>query len=66
MDHEVKYPNLAAEMAKRGEKQQAIAKLLGLTIATISRKLSGKISWTIEEVEKLCDHYGKDYYTLFK
>ena len=63
---EIKFPELLAEMARRGETQETIAKLLGLTRATISRKLSGKIEWTIGEIEILCEYYGKDYYQLFK
>lgn len=62
---EVKYPNLAGEMAKNGENQTILAELLGLSKPTISRKLSGQTDWTIGEVEKLCEHYGKDYYQLF-
>ena len=62
---EVKYPNLAGEMAKNGENQTTLAELLGLSKPTISRKLSGQTDWTIGEVEKLCEHYGKDYYQLF-
>lgn len=66
MEKTIKFPNLLGEMAKRGETQESIAKLLGHTRATISRKMNGKSEWTIEEVEKLCEYYNKDYYTLFK
>lgn len=62
----VKYPNLAAEMARNGENQKTIADLLNLTQATISRKLAGLVDWSIGEVEVVCEHYGKDYYQLFK
>lgn len=62
----VKYPELASEMAKRGEKQKVLAKLLDVTPACISRKLAGKTEWTISEVEKLCKYYNKDFYELFK
>lgn len=62
----VKYPNLVAEMARNGENQKTIADLLNLTQATISRKLAGLVDWSIGEVEVVCEHYGKDYYQLFK
>lgn len=62
----IKYPNLLAEMARRGEKQKTIAKLLGIAIPTICRKLSGQSNFSISEVEILCEHFGKDYYELFK
>lgn len=66
MENSVKYPNLRAEMAKRGDTQKTLAELLGLTIATISRKLAGKVVWSLGEVDIICEHYGKNYYELFK
>lgn len=63
---EVKYPGLIGEMARCGEKQKAIAKLLGITESSVSRRLLGKKEWSIGEIEKICEHYGKDYYELFK
>ena len=61
------YAELVGEMAKRGETQEDLAKVIGINSATsISRRLSGEIEWSIGEVEKLCEYYGKDYYTLFK
>lgn len=60
------YLELIAEMAKRGETRRSIAKLLGISNATVSRKLSNETEWTISEIEKLCDFFGKDYYELFK
>lgn len=62
----VKYPNLLAEMARKGESQKDLANLLDLTNASISRKLAGITHWSIEEVEKICEYYKKDYYELFK
>lgn len=62
----VKYPELTGEMAKHGDTQKDVAKLLGITYASVSRRLSGEIQWTIGDIEKLCKHYNKDYYELFK
>ena len=62
----VKYPNLVAEMARRGERQKVIAELLGVAVPTVCRKLSGQIGFSISEIEILCEHFGKDYYELFK
>jgi transcriptional regulator with XRE-family HTH domain len=62
----LKYPNLLAEMKKRGETQDHISELLGLSRTTVNLGLSGKREWTISEIEKLCEHYQKDYYELFK
>lgn len=63
---EVKYPGLLAEMAKHGDKQKSLAKLLGLSAPSISKRLLGKKEWSIGEIEKICEYYGKDYYELFK
>lgn len=61
----VKYPELVAEMARRGHNQNTLATLLQLSESSISRRLSGEIPWTIEEVEIVCNFYNKDYYELF-
>lgn len=60
------YPGLVGEMARCGETQEDLSKLLGLRRETISRKISGRFEWTISEIDILCDHYKKDYYQLFK
>ena len=61
-----KYPNLVAEMARRGETQRTISKLLNLTNNSVHRKMTGKSEWTISEIEKLCEYFNKDYDELFK
>lgn len=62
----VKYPGLVGEIARRGDTQETLAKLLGLSTAAICRKFSGQREWSISEIEKICDYYNKDYYELFK
>jgi transcriptional regulator with XRE-family HTH domain len=62
----VKFPNLAAEMARNGETQKDLVELLKTNKSTISRKMSGITQWTIADVEIICEHYKKDYYELFK
>lgn len=62
----IKYPELVAEMARKGKTQKEVAKLLGLAHPSISRRLSGEIEWSIGEIDKLCEYFGKDYYELFK
>lgn len=62
----VLYPNLVGEMAKCGDTQEVLAKLLNLPRGSISRRLSGETEWSISEIDKICNHYGKDYYELFK
>lgn len=62
----VKYPNLLAEMARQGETRKKLGELLGLPAPSITKRLSGDTEWSISEIEKICEHYGKDYYELFK
>ncbi len=60
------YPGLVAEMAKRGETQEVLSKLLGLRRESISRRMTGKLEWSISEIDKICEYYKKDFYELFK
>lgn len=60
------YPELIGEIAKHGESNKSIAKLLGITDVSVGRKLSGKSKWNISEIEILCNFFNKDYYELFK
>lgn len=62
----VKYPELAGEMAKHGDTQTTLAKLLNLPNPSICRRLSGETEWSISEIEKICKYYKKNYYELFK
>ena len=64
-EHEIKYPNLRAEMARKGITQTMIAKLLGVSDPTIFRKFSGRTDWTLGEIEAICEYLQKDYYHLF-
>lgn len=64
--NKLKYPELVAEMAKHGDTQKTIAKLLGISNVSVCRRFSGKKEWSISEVDKICEHYNKNYYELFK
>jgi len=64
--HEIKYPNLEVEMSRNGDTQKKLADLLNITQQTVSKKLAGKVDWTIGEIEIICEHYNKNYYELFK
>lgn len=63
---QIKYPVLVGEMAKRGDTQRELAKLLGINKNSISKRFSGKVQWSKNEIDKICEFYGKDYYELFK
>ena len=62
----IKYPNLLAEIRRRGETQDDIAKLLNIARTTVNIKLQGKRDWTISEIETICNHFEMGYYDLFK
>lgn len=61
----VKYPNLSAEMARRGDTYSTLAILLGISVSAAARRLNGSVEWTKSEIDTLCDHYEKDYDYLF-
>ena len=60
------YPELVGEMAKRGESQNTLAELLGTTYWAIHRRMLGVTEWTMSEIDKVCEYYGKSYDDLFK
>lgn len=64
--HIVKYPELEAEMAKRGDSQKDLADKLQLNAASVSRRLSGEKEWKITEIKKVCEIYNKTFCELFK
>lgn len=43
------YPNLRAEMARKGLTGKELAKVAGMTNATFSQKCNGKYSFTLDE-----------------
>lgn len=61
-----KYPNIIIEMARNGETQERLGKILGLNRMTVGQKLMGNYDWSISEIEAICNHYQKNYYELFK
>lgn len=62
----IEYPQLAGEMAKHGDTQKSLGILLGITYASVCRRMSGRTEWTISEIDKLCEYYHKNYDELFK
>lgn len=62
----IKYPGLVSEMARCGDTQKTISKLIGRTVSNVCLRFTGKKEWTIGEIEKICDYYGKTYEELFK
>lgn len=50
--------NIRALMARRGIKQPQIMALLGLSQPAVSRRLSGQLSWNIDELERIGGAFG--------
>ena len=61
----MKYPNLRAEMARRGMKQKDLATLLGVTEATASRWLTGSRSMKLEEAKTIANELNERMDYLF-
>jgi plasmid maintenance system antidote protein VapI len=55
------YMNLKAEMARKGIKNEEIAKLLGVHRNSIYNKITGPNSFTIEESMKIRDTYFQEF-----
>lgn len=56
----VAYPNLAAEIAKRGIKKNAIAKRLGICDKALCNKLKGRTPFTWPEVRTIRNEFFPD------
>ena len=47
------YPNVKAEIARKGLTLDAIAKAIGISLTTLSQKLNGKYPITLNEAKKI-------------
>lgn len=63
---EVKFPELAAEMARHGENLKSISKVISTTKASASRKMTGKSDWKLKEAFAISKYYNKTIEELFK
>lgn len=59
------YPGLMAELARQGITLTELAKMLGMHIQKLQRRLSGQTAWGIEDIEAICNILNKNYYELF-
>lgn len=49
----------------RGDSQEDIARVLGITRPAVTARLSGRTRWTVAEVEALANHYGVEVSAFF-
>ena len=64
-NNKIKFSGLLSEMARKGDTYSTLSNLLNISESSISRRFSGEIEWTINEIEIINNHYKKDYYELF-
>lgn len=62
----LKYPNLLAEIARKGETYESLATLLNISVSAVARRMNGSVEWSKSEIDTLCDHFSKDYDYLFR
>lgn len=60
------YQEIIHQMKKHKETQQDLADLLQLNVSQISRKISGYIDWSTNEIRILCKHYNMKFEKLFR
>lgn len=60
------YLNIIKEIKRTGDTQRNLSRILGVSELTFRKKLAGITQWTIDEIDKLCNHFDMDYYELFK
>ncbi len=56
----MRYPNLEAELKRHGLTREKLSELLGINISTVSSKLTGKSSISIEEAKKIAAAIGEN------
>lgn len=59
------YPNLRAELTRRGYTYDDLGKVIGLKGSAVSLKLNGKRDFDILEVKKICEHFNMSFEELF-
>lgn len=54
------YPNVRAELARKGATLTKLAEYLGINLSTLSLKFNGKSEWSFAEVLKVKEFLGTD------
>lgn len=60
------FPEIRAAMARNGDRQEDLARHLGMSVSQVSRRLSGIVEWSDSEIRKVCERYGQPYEKLFE
>lgn len=59
------FPEIEAELARRGESYEILGLGIGLTKQSVQRRMSGATPWTLPEIKATCEYFGKSFYELF-
>lgn len=59
------YPNLRAEMARRGETVEDLADLLGITRPAMNLKINKKTGFNQKQIGLIISHFDEPYEYLF-
>lgn len=57
--------NVKAELARRGKTQRDLADLLGLSTQAISRRLTGRLPFDVDELSAVAAYLGMPVASLF-
>ena len=60
------YPNLLAELTRNGYSYHAFAKVLGISVPSLSNKMNGKTDFTLREAMEIMDLFNLKIRYLFE
>ena len=55
----VKYPNLTRALKEQDLTQAQFALILGISKATLQRRLNGESEWKLHEVAQICQYFER-------
>ena len=59
------YPNIEAERARNNETDMDVARVLGMSRQSYQSRKYGQSKFYKDEIDVLCEHFGKSYEYLF-
>lgn len=62
---DVKFPNLRAELARRGWSDKYLGEQLDLTQSQICKRMNGSCEFSMSEAIKICKLLGMEFQALF-
>lgn len=67
MKNDILYPNLCAEITRKGMTYSQFAKEIGISIPGFSKRMRGNgIKFTIDEIYAILDYFNLDFNYLFE